>query len=222
MFHRLRACALVRNAMFAWPIFLGLALASSCSSRNHNSDIPNSSQTVVTGYMSVANSPNGVDDVSNLPLDMVDNCSLQNQQLSATFGSNRQSYLLELAVRDLTEDWQETECKQTSTNTTVVQNDQDQVKFFGCYVAAISNIRPGSNAYDMHRRMPEMPDYTYKAGANVTCRVRAKINLQSRVFEASAIECKQMAMTIAGGMIANPIYNDRAINLSVKDLRCAF
>lgn len=205
-------------------LFLSLASLGGCSSRNHNSDIPSSDQTVVTGYMTVANSPNSVDDVLNLPLDMVETCSLENQQLSATFGSNRQSYLLELAVRDLTEDWQETECKQTSTNTTVVQNDQDQVKFFGCYVTAISNIRPGANAYDMHRRFPQMPDYTYNAGKekDVTCTVRAKINLQSRVFEASAISCKQMAMTIANGMYANPIYNDRAIDLSVKDLRCSF
>lgn len=203
---------------------LGLAALGGCSSRNHNSDIPSSNQTVVKGFMTVENSPNGVDDAANLPLDMVENCTLENQQLSATFGSNRQSYLLELAVRDLTEDWQETECKQTSTNTTVVQNDQDQVKFFGCYVTAISNIRPGANAYDMHRRSPQMPDYTYNVGKDpkVLCTVRAKINLQSRVFEASTISCKQMAMTVANGMYANPIYNDRAIDLTVKDLRCSF
>lgn len=201
---------------------LGLALLSGCSSRNHSSDVPSTNQTVVSGYMTVKSSPDVKDEVTDLPLDRVDNCSLVDDKLKATFVSNRQNYLLEFAVKISNEDWNETECIQTRANTTRDGDKEDVAKYLGCYVTVMSNIAGDPNAYDMHRRLPQMPKYTYKKADDVSCTIRSKTDFLSRIFEASAIDCKQMAMTITEGEFVTPIYNRFHINLTAKDLRCSF
>lgn len=201
---------------------LGLVLLSGCSSRNHSSDVPSSNQTVVSGYMTVENSPGVKDRVTDLPLDRVENCSLDSDRLKAAFVSDRQNYRLELAVILRDEEWNDTECVQTSVNEEPKENEDGLIKYLGCYVTVMSNIARSPNAYDMHRRLPQMLGYTYKISDQVTCTIRSKTDLQTRIFEARSIDCKQMARTVANGRLANPIENDRSINLTAKDLRCSF
>lgn len=200
-------------------VFLG------CSSRNHSSDIPGGPATsTVSGQMTIEGSPLGTDDVQNLVLDNAETCALgDNQDFAATFGSERLSYRLEVRIRDITEDWQQKNCQQASTNRLMADNGKDQLKYMGCYVSVMAGLGKDFNEYDMHRKDPDMSDYTYSTRESpATCTIKAKIDLQARVFEASEVSCGRMAVTIANGRYANPIYNDRAIDLAAENLRCSF
>lgn len=206
-------------------IVLGISLTTgACSSRNHNSGLPDSSSSnPVMGFMTIADSPTGSDDVENLRLDSADTCTLaDNQSFTATLASERLAYKLELGIRDITEEFTVKNCQQASTNTTIKQNGDDVLKFFGCYASVMAGVDSDFNEYDTFRKDPEMSDYTYNGDQQAGCSMKVKIDLQSRIFEATDIVCKRMAITIAGGRYANPIYNDRAINLTASDVRCQF
>lgn len=195
----------------------------SCSSRNHDSDIPDTSSSTVAGIMTISGSPTGSDDVEDLRFDRVDTCQLtEDRAFTAVFGSERLSYKLELSMRNITEDLKTVECQQASTNTTIQQNDKDVLKFFGCYVSAMAGLGDEFNQYDTHRKDPQMSNYEYNGDGKAGCSIAGKIDLQSRIFEATEVTCKRMAVTIANGRFANPIYNDRSILLTARDLRCTF
>lgn len=201
-----------------------LAALVACSSRNHSSDIPNNSSSSASGLMTIKDSPNGLDDVENLSLDLLETCTMgENQDIKVAFASDRLSYRIELEIRDIRETWENKECRQASTNRLREKNDEDRWKFLSCYVS----LRVGSgndiNGYDTHRILPRMADYTYQPeGSEAKCMIRAKVNLLARVFEASDISCTGMARTIFKSEVANPVLNDKAVNLRAKDLRCNF
>lgn len=201
----------------------GTAPLLSCSSRSHDDAIPDTSSSTVAGFMTISGSPTGADDVEDLRFDRVDTCQLTDDRaFTAVFGSERLSHKLELSMRNITEELQTVECQQASTNTTIKQNDKDVLKFFGCYVSAMAGLGDEFNQYDTHRKDPQMSNYEYNGDNKAGCSIAGKIDLQTRTFEATEITCKRMAVTIANGRFANPIYNDRSIFLTARNLRCSF
>lgn len=191
-----------------------LSFSLSCSNRSHDS-LKDSDDSNISGTISIANSPSPTENGSNIPLFKASKCELNENSsiFHGTFSSQNDQYFIDMKVKNFGSD-EQVNCKQASSNTG--ENNDDPLKFTGCYISVQIGSNNAFSQYDMHRIDQELPGYKYGG----VCSLIAYYDGQTKKFQGKAIKCSKMARTYINGKSANPINNEKYIDFEGNNFGC--